>query len=392
MESRKSSQLPSVLLCANHVGAVPNGPAKFANLLLRFKDTLSLSVNLQVLTPDTTPTQYDGADWFHRTKVVRPGVFGGPSYHIALGRAYRSKIKELERATPFDLIIFNELTPSVILPQTTGRTTIGMINDAKTARPSLSALGSIASFASRAAIGLLQRRAARKLDYVVFNSQYLADHISSAWKIPAQKQLVLYKAVDMDNLAYQPRAPDGTATINVLFLKTHALIGGLVDVYRALLQLKEYTIKLTVIGPQPSEVDKLIGPVPNTVGHLSIEKLGRQPQTEVVRHLMAAHIFCVPSHSEALGVANIEAMACGVPVVTSTVGGIPEVTDGGRNAWVSAPGDVDELTSSLRACIEQSTVALRKVKAARAFVHNRFAAREMIDRFTTICLNCKAKA
>ena len=53
------------------------------------------------------------------------------------------------------------------------------------------------------------------------------------------------------------------------------------------------------------------------------------PRDDLVRLLASATLFVCPSIYEPLGIVNLEAMACGIPVIASNVGGIPEVVDGG---------------------------------------------------------------
>jgi len=57
-------------------------------------------------------------------------------------------------------------------------------------------------------------------------------------------------------------------------------------------------------------------------------------------------LFVLPSASESFGLAALEAMACEVPVISSNVGGIPEVNIHGKTGFLSKLGDVDDMAKN----------------------------------------------
>jgi L-malate glycosyltransferase len=72
--------------------------------------------------------------------------------------------------------------------------------------------------------------------------------------------------------------------------------------------------------------------------------LGRHGSVEEI--LSCADLFLLPSQSESFGLAALEAMACGTPVVASAAGGLPEVVENGVTGYLLPVGAVDEMAEA----------------------------------------------
>ena len=78
-----------------------------------------------------------------------------------------------------------------------------------------------------------------------------------------------------------------------------------------------------------------------------VQFLGYIPDGELLAAYRASDVFMLPSLTEGLPQALLEAMACGVPVVASRVGGIPHLITDGENGLLVTPTDVSQLTRAV---------------------------------------------
>jgi glycosyltransferase involved in cell wall biosynthesis len=100
--------------------------------------------------------------------------------------------------------------------------------------------------------------------------------------------------------------------------------------------------------------------------------------------LQSATVFVLPSYAEAMPMALLEAMAAGVPTLSTAVGGIPDVVTDGVNGLLIAPGDVAALERQLRRLLEDRKLASRLAAAARDTVRLRFPADRALARLERV--------
>ncbi len=75
-----------------------------------------------------------------------------------------------------------------------------------------------------------------------------------------------------------------------------------------------------------------------------IRFLGKQDQMDEI--LSITDLFILPSQYESFGLSALEAMACGVPVISTNAGGLPEINDHGKTGYLSEVGDVDDMAKN----------------------------------------------
>jgi glycosyltransferase involved in cell wall biosynthesis len=97
--------------------------------------------------------------------------------------------------------------------------------------------------------------------------------------------------------------------------------------------------------------------------------------------LAAGDIFAMPSLSEGLPLALVEAMSFGLPVVVSRVGGIPEVVSENVEALLVTPSDALALSVALRSLLDDAQLRARLGDAGRTRARRDYAIATMADRY-----------
>ena len=104
-------------------------------------------------------------------------------------------------------------------------------------------------------------------------------------------------------------------------------------------------------------------------------------QENVVPLLSIADLFLLPSEQESFGLAALEAMACGVPVIASDAGGLPEVIDHGVTGFLHPVGGVDAMAESGVALLSDDVLHQRIASAAVRVVRERFCAERVVPMY-----------
>jgi glycosyltransferase involved in cell wall biosynthesis len=93
--------------------------------------------------------------------------------------------------------------------------------------------------------------------------------------------------------------------------------------------------------------------------------------------LGAMDIFVLPSHSEGVSLAVLEAMAAGLPVIVSEVGGLPEIVRHEENGLLIPPKDPEALAKSLAQLLDSPDLAKRLGAKAREHIQEKYSLEQM---------------
>jgi len=103
------------------------------------------------------------------------------------------------------------------------------------------------------------------------------------------------------------------------------------------------------------------------------EMPGLIPHSEVPNYLNRLDVYVTASRSESFGVAVLEASACGIPVVVTDVGGLPEVVEDGKTGIIVPPEDPAAVADAVEALVRNPERRLQMGQAGREMVARRYS-------------------
>lgn len=158
----------------------------------------------------------------------------------------------------------------------------------------------------------------------------------------------LHYESSLEEVAERARRP---GPLQVIFLANVVPGKGLNTLIEALSQMTPGSFRLMVVGSltmDPAYSQSIRNQIVQAGLSDSVDLMGAVPNDEVPDYLVKNHILVVPSRYEALGIAYLEAMGCGLPVIATAAGGAHEIVSHGEAGFLTLPGDVTMLARYLR--------------------------------------------
>jgi len=230
----------------------------------------------------------------------------------------------------------------------------------------------------------MQARVARRLPLLTV-SNAARDEITREMGVPAGQVVVVPNGVDADLFRPLPDCPRAPGRI-IATASADVPLKGLDPLLRAFAVVRaRRPAELVVVGrPRPN------GPIPRLLDELqlngSVRFVSGVPDAELVALYAGAEAAVVPSLYEGFSLPAVEAMACGLPLVATTAGALPEVV--GDSALLVPPGDPLALADQLTALLADAGLRRSLGERGRARVVRRFTweatARATVERYRAV--------
>lgn len=173
----------------------------------------------------------------------------------------------------------------------------------------------------------------------------------------------------------QRRRELGVAKDEILFTFVGRLVKekGIYELINAFAVIsKEYPKSRLLLVGDTSEKSRILRKIKTQGIHNKVQLAGGVPATDIVNFLNATDIFVFPSWHEGLPNVVKEASACGLPIVATEVGGIPDVIENGVSGLLVPPDAPANLIGAIRKLVVDSTLRSRLGAAALKHVHAKF--------------------
>lgn len=241
-------------------------------------------------------------------------------------------------------------------------------------------------YPDRRLIATFSRLASRWTSCFVAVSEDAANVARDSERVPAQKLCVIHNGIDVDRFAARQARPAHAAG--------RAVTVGRLDPIKDQLTLlravrvvvdKNPAFQLDIVGDGPSrpELEAQRNALGLT-GHVRFHGYREQ----VGPYLAASDFFVLSSISEGVSLALLEAMASGLPVVATDVGGNREVVVPGETGYLVPAGSPEALAEAMLNLQADTTVLERMGGAARRRVENQFNLRTVVAEYEGMYAGC----
>jgi glycosyltransferase involved in cell wall biosynthesis len=247
---------------------------------------------------------------------------------------------------------------------------------AKIFRPGLRAVASFVGFPgpSNYMRRLLLRMLSRNLDHVIYVSRFTKASFEGTYdflkKVPST---VIYNGVK-PRRALHPIVTDGAGHLRLVTVSGLVPFKNVEVLLETLVFLRPMNVRLVIVGDGP-----LRASLEESAARLGVSDLVKFVgyQDDIGSYLAASQIYLHPSLTEGFGLAVVEAMHHGIPVVVAKAGALPELVEDEVTGLVVDPNDARAWADSIIRLSSDRALATKLAKAGQARAKREFS----LDRF-----------
>jgi glycosyltransferase involved in cell wall biosynthesis len=226
---------------------------------------------------------------------------------------------------------------------------------------------------------IFEKRYLETIDRFIFNSQTTQKEVTQLLNsepigmVAYPGKDLLNGGMDQEEIEYRCLR---LHPVRIVFAGNLITRKGLALAIKALVQVKDLAWTFEIIGDLHADMQHTRY-LKNLVMDLGLEDRiffrGRMEPAQLFEQFRKSQILLSPAQYEGFGITFVEAMGCGLPVISLKVGAAPEVIADGETGILVPPDDVDSLSSAIRRLLENEEL----------FVKMSLAARKRFDQFPT---------
>ncbi len=315
--------------------------------------------------------------------TVRPAALqNSQARWISLAWRFARELRHIESTRRFDIVHFTDAREALLFAGS-HQGVVGNVNDYYAAE-----LRSLSYYRRHyvdywkrwlyyAFVNWCEERGLPKVGAIIANSQYTARAICRAYSLDHRTVFKCFKCIDLS--LYDSVPPSLRQRRSVLFVGGNMQRKGLQVLIRSARNVAAVCpdVEFWVVG-KDSHVPRMEALCQDLGVERHFEFKGWLPNHELRELYRKAGVVVMPSLEEAFGVVFLEAMASGVPVVGTRVGGIPELISHGSNGLLVNSDDPEDLGQTLISLLQSHRLQAKLAKAGLRTAQ-RFSARNMMD-------------
>ncbi|MDA9773418.1 glycosyltransferase [Saprospiraceae bacterium] len=350
-----------ILFCSSFIDHAQTGAAIFAQLFLSWAEDRGISVD--IISSEKSVRAYIPLVRNNRIYSRIPVL---QNYHRSY--IYYKTVQNQLAKNEYDFIFFNSVTESLHtsklikdIPVFAFQHDENFMNDYKK-NPSLKRK------IYRNAMRKHERSASQFLDKILTNSRFMKSQIETIYEIhPLKVGYTYFRPYDLEH--GNDKVLEKTTKTQILFVKHDFERGGLQFLAEALRKIPDHQFYVKIIGVS-SNAHKAVSTIMAGIQH---EIISNRSRDEIIGDYNSCELFCVPSLSEALGLANMEAMFFEKPVVSFDIPVMRELNQNQQIMQLAKVGDSGDLALKIKLCLEGKESVSNQIRNAKSFVENQIS-------------------